>query len=228
MRTRLQEIFEKLLSAFGQRRWWPGDSPLEVIVGAVLTQNTAWRNVEKAIVNMREKGLIDMDALHLIEEDRLAEAIRPSGFYRVKSRRLKALIADIHGRYGASIERMQAAPTEELRGRLLSVKGVGPETADSILLYALNRPVFVVDAYTKRFLKNHGLSEGSDDYDEVQKFFTDNLPRDTYIFNEFHALLVCLCQRHCKKKPDCPACPLADEGGGGRQEPIRAAMRSSG
>jgi endonuclease-3 related protein len=180
------------------------------MVGAVLTQNTAWRNVEKAIDNMRGRGLLDMDALHLIEEDRLADVIRPAGFYRVKSRRLKALITDIHVRYGASIEHMREAPTWQLRDRLLSVNGVGPETADSILLYALDRPVFVVDAYTKRFLKSHGLYDGGDDYDEVQRFFMDNLPQDTYIYNEFHALLVCLCQRICKKRPDCPACPLAD------------------
>lgn len=213
MRKRLREIFEKLLSAFGQRHWWPGDSPLEIMVGAVLTQNTSWRNVERAIDNMKGKGLLDMNALHLIEEDRLADVIRPAGFYRVKSKRLKALITDVHDRYGSSVEHMQQAPTWQLRDRLLSVKGVGPETADSILLYALNRPVFVVDAYTKRFLKNHGLYDGGGDYHDVQKFFMDNLPQDTYIFNEFHALLVCLCQRHCKKKPDCPACPLMDERG---------------
>ena len=213
MRKRLREIFEKLLSAFGQRHWWPGDSPLEIMVGAVLTQNTSWRNVEKAIDTMKGKGLLEIDALHLIEEDRLADVIRPAGFYRVKSKRLKALITDVHDRYGSSIEHMQQAPTRQLRDQLLSVKGVGPETADSILLYALNRPVFVVDAYTKRFLKNHGLYDGDGDYHDVQKFFMDNLPRDTYIFNEFHALLVCLCQRHCKKRPDCPACPLTDEGG---------------
>ena len=183
------------------------------MVGAVLTQNTSWRNVERAIDNMKGEGLLDMDALHLIEEDRLAEVIRPAGFYRVKSKRLKALIADVHARYGASIEHMRQAPTRQLRDWLLSVKGVGPETADSILLYALDRPVFVVDAYTKRFLKNHGLYDGGGDYHEVQKFFMDNLPQDTYIFNEFHALLVCLCQRHCKKKPDCPACPLMGESG---------------
>jgi endonuclease-3 related protein len=213
MRKRLQEIFEKLLSAFGQRHWWPGDSPLEIMVGAVLTQNTSWRNVEKAIDNMKGEGLMDMDALDLIEEDRLADVIRPAGFYRVKSKRLKALITDIHLRYGSSIARMQMTATRQLRDQLLSVKGIGPETADSILLYALDRQVFVVDAYTKRFLKNHGLYDGGDDYHDVQKFFIDNLPRDTYIFNEFHALLVCLCQRHCKKRPDCRACPLMDERG---------------
>ncbi len=222
MGKRLREIFEKLLSAFGQRHWWPGDSPLEIMVGAVLTQNTSWRNVEKAIDNMKAEGLLDMDALHLIGEDRLADVIRPAGFYRVKSKRLKALITDVHLRYGSSIARMQLTATRQLRDRLLSVKGVGPETADSILLYALDRPVFVVDAYTKRFLKNHGLYDGGGDYHDVQKFFMDNLPQDTYLFNEFHALLVCLCQRHCKKRPDCPACPLMDEraaGNGGGSVP---------
>jgi endonuclease-3 related protein len=223
MRKRLREIFEKLLSAFGQRHWWPGDSPLEIMTGAVLTQNTSWRNVEKAIDNMKRKGLLDVDALHLIEEDHLADVIRPAGFYRVKSKRLKALITDVHDRHGSSIEHMQQVPTWQLRDQLLSVKGVGPETADSILLYALSRPVFVVDAYTRRFLKNHGLYDGGDDYHDVQKFFMDNLPQDTCIFNEFHALLVCLCQRHCKKRPDCPACPLMDERGAsnGDGPPVR-------
>ena len=184
------------------------------MVGAVLTQNTSWRNVERAIDNLKGKGLLDMDALHLIEEDRLADVIRPAGFYRVKSKRLKALICGRPRpvwRHLSSICRQ--APTRQLRDCLLSVKGVGPETADSILLYALNSPVFVVNAYTKRFLKNHGLYDGDGDYHDVQKFFMDNLPQDTYIFNEFHALLVCLCQRHCKKRPDCPACPLMGESG---------------
>jgi endonuclease-3 related protein len=211
-RARLLTIFDLLLAAFGPRHWWPGDSPLEVMVGAILTQNTAWRNVERAIDNLKEKGAMDMRVLSEIEGDALAEIIRPAGFYRVKSRRLKALITDFHRHFDGLIENTSATPTADLRNLLLAINGVGPETADSILLYALDRPVFVVDAYTKRFLKNHGLYDGNDDYHDVQKFFMDNLPEDRYIFNEFHALIVRLCQQHCKKGPDCSPCPLAGEG----------------
>jgi endonuclease III related protein len=204
MNERLTDIFHRLLSAFGPRYWWPGDSSLEVMVGAILTQNTSWRNVEKAITNMKDRGVLDMARLAQIDERELAEIIRPAGFYNVKSRRLKALIAGFRRIFDGAA----AMTTLALRDSLLAVNGVGPETADSILLYALDRPVFVVDAYTRRFLGNHGLYHGNYDYHEVQKFFMDNLPEDTYVFNEFHALVVCLCQRHCKKKPDCPSCPL--------------------
>ena len=208
MRQRLLGVFERLLSAFGERHWWPGDSPLEIMVGAILTQNTSWRNVERAIGNLKAAGLLDMGALDRIGEERLAEVIRPAGFYRVKSRRLKAFISEFQRAYGGVIEHTGGVPTEKLRDHLLSVKGVGPETADSILLYALNRPVFVVDAYTRRFLRNHGLYEGPPGYHEVQRFFMDNLPEDTSLFNEFHALIVRLCQGLCKKRPLCDACPL--------------------
>ncbi len=208
MNRRLLNIFETLLSAFGKRHWWPGDSPLEVIVGAILTQNTAWRNVEKAIGNIKDRGVLDMRALAELEEEVLAEIIRPAGFYRLKSKRLKAFIDGFHSRFDGIVENARGRETQELRNYLLSINGIGPETADSILLYALDYPVFVVDAYTKRFLKNHGLYEGDYDYHKVQDFFMAHLPHDTYIFNEFHALIVCLCQRYCKKTPDCSACPL--------------------
>lgn len=220
MRRKLLDIFYSLLSAFGPCRWWPGDSPLEVMVGAILTQNTAWRNVERAISNMKERAVLDMDALCVIEEAGLAEIIRPAGFYRLKAGRLKALVKEFHRLYGGLIENTRNVPTGQLREQLLAIKGVGPETADSILLYALDRPVFVVDAYTKRFIKNHRVYNGSDDYHEVQLFFTRNLPADLYLFNEFHALIVRLCQRHCKKKPDCTRCPLAaDEAAGSGSDP---------
>jgi endonuclease III related protein len=209
MRQRLMEIFETLLSAFGPRHWWPGDSPLEVMVGAILTQNTSWRNVEKAIGNMKERGVLDMARLAQIDESELAEIIRPAGFYNVKSRRLKAFIADFSRRFDGAVEGAATMSTPALRDYLLSINGIGPETADSILLYALDRPIFVVDAYTRRLLGNHHLYEGSHDYHEVQRFFMDNLAEDTYIFNEFHALIVRLCQQHCKTKPVCAACPLS-------------------
>ena len=149
-----------------------------------------------------------MARLAHIDERELAEIIRPAGFYNVKSKRLKAFISDFHRRFDGAVEGTAAMTTASLRHYLLAINGIGPETADSMLLYALGRPIFVVDAYTRRFLGNHHLYEGNYDYHEVQKFFMDNLPEDTYIFNEFHALIVRLCQEHCKKNPDCPACPL--------------------
>jgi endonuclease-3 related protein len=206
---RLRAVFDHLLSAFGPRHWWPGDSPLEVMVGAILTQNTSWRNVEKAIANMKNRGVLDMARLAGIDEGELGEIIRPVGFYNVKSKRLKAFITDFHHRFERILEDTATINTPDLRNYLLAISGIGPETADSILLYALERPIFVVDAYTQRFLANHGLYNGHDDYHEVQRFFMENLPADTYLFNEFHALIVRLCQQHCKKRPDCTTCPLA-------------------
>jgi endonuclease-3 related protein len=220
-REKLLAIFDTLHTAFGPRHWWPGDSPLEVMVGAILTQNTSWRNVERAIANMKKWRVLDMEVLFRIGEEDLAEIIRPAGFYRIKSRRLKAFIADFQERFDGLIEHTAAVPTGELRDYLLAVNGIGPETADSILLYALDRPVFVVDAYTKRFLKHHGLYDGDYEYHHIQKFFMDNLPRDTYIFNEFHALIVRLCQEHCKKRPDCSLCPVSGED-------VRARLHAAG
>ena len=208
MQQRLMTIFEGLLKAFGPGHWWPGDSPLEVMIGAVLTQNTSWRNVEKAIANMKEQGLLDMARLVDIREEELAKIIRPAGYYNVKSKRLKAVIAGFYGRFG-TIEGAADVPTPELRAHLLSLNGVGPDTADSILLYALERPVFVVDAYTRRFIGNHGLADDNLEYHDVQRLFTKNLPEDLYLFNEYHALIVRLAQQYCKKGPDCAACPLS-------------------
>jgi endonuclease III related protein len=207
---RLSKIFGALLAAFGKRDWWPGDSPLEIAVGAVLTQNTAWKNVEKAILRMKESGTLDLKRLHLIEEQVLAEIIRPAGFYNVKAKRLKNMAAVLFERCEKSMEGLNAMGTEEARSLLLSVNGVGPETADSILLYALDRPIFVVDAYTKRLVRRHHLITGAGDYDyrEVQEFFHDHLPADAYLYNEFHALIVALCQRYCKKAALCENCPL--------------------
>jgi endonuclease-3 related protein len=217
----LLSVFDGLLRAFGPRHWWPGDSPLEVSVGAILTQNTAWKNVEKAIANMREHGLLDAQRLKAIDPMSLAEIIRPAGFYRIKAVRLKAFIDFLWDEYGGSIESMRHAETEALRGQLLAVRGIGPETADSILLYALGKPIFVVDAYTFRFLRNHGLYARAHTYDEVQSLFMKHLPVDTYLFNEFHALIVLLCQRFCKKKPLCESCPL------GKDKKTRARRQSS-
>lgn len=218
---RLLEIFYRLLDAFGKRYWWPGDTPLEVIVGAVLTQNTNWKNVERAIYNLKKEDMLSFEALYKVDTKRLGDLIKPAGYYNIKSNRLKNTIKLFYEKYNSSIDYLSTISTEELRKSLLGINGIGKETADSILLYALNRPVFVVDAYTKRFLKNHRpvlmdnsrgiISEkNKDSYDHIQMFFTRHLPLDTYIYNEFHALIVYLGQRYCKKIPDCEGCPIKD------------------
>jgi len=208
---RLLKIFNILLTTFNKRHWWPGETPLEVVVGAVLTQNTSWKNVVKAIDNMKNEGILNVRDLYSISEERLSEIIRPSGFFNIKSKRLKNIIKVIYDKYDSNIENMMNNDLTTLRSMLLEINGIGPETADSILLYALNKPVFVVDSYTKRFLKNHKLYSGEDGYADIQKFFMNNLPSDTYLFNEFHALIVYLCQVNCKKKPECAGCPLEHE-----------------
>jgi endonuclease III related protein len=208
---RLLNIFQSLLSSFGKRNWWPGDTKLEIIVGAILTQNTSWKNVERAINNMKAHGILDINGLHAISKQELGVIIKPSGFYNQKSDRLKMFIDVLHDEFGLSIEQLGVYDTDYLRNLMLGINGIGPETADSILLYALNRPIFVVDAYTKRFLKNHRLYNGSVKYDDVQQYFMKNLPLDAYLFNEFHALIVRLCQNYCKKVPECSPCPLKNE-----------------
>lgn len=210
-RQRLLNIFQILLSTFGTRNWWPGETQLEIIVGAILTQNTSWRNVERAINNMKAKRILDVNVLQTISNQELGEIIKSSGFYNQKSDRLKKFINALHDTFNTSIDNLKFHDTYYLRNLMLSINGIGPETADSILLYALNRPVFVVDAYTKRFIKNHRLYNGNLKYNEVQQYFMTNLPCDTYLFNEFHALIVCLCQSYCKKVPACVLCPLKKE-----------------
>lgn len=205
---RLLKIFNILLESFGKRHWWPGETPLEIIVGAVLTQNTSWKNVEKAIQNMKKECVLDIEALYYIDPERLSEIIRPSGFFNIKTKRLKNIINVIYHDYDASIENMMDIDVKKLRHSLLDINGIGPETADSILLYALNKPVFVVDAYTKRFLKNHKLYNADGDYHAIQGYFMEHLPVDIYLFNEFHALIVHLGKNYCKKTPACRGCPL--------------------
>lgn len=212
MRQSLLRIFEILLASFGKRNWWPGESQLEIIIGAILTQNTAWTNVEKAIQNLKKENLLDVKKLYEIDIALLGEIIRPAGFFNVKSKRLKTFIKVLFEEYSGDINNFDRIEIDTLRKSLLCIDGIGYETADSIILYALNKPIFVVDAYTKRFLKNHGLYNGNVDYNDVQKFFMENLSHDTYLFNEFHALIVYLCQHYCKKLPKCDECPLRNEG----------------
>lgn len=205
---KLLNIFQTLLSSFGKRNWWPGDTELEIIVGAILTQNTSWKNAERAIFNMKNKDILNIDALESINSKELGEIIRPSGFYKQKSEKIKRVIHVIYDDFNRSIDNLKNYGTDYLRALMLGIHGIGPETADCILLYALNRPVFVVDSYTKRFLNNHRLYNGVGKYDNIQQFFMANLPLDTCLFNEFHALIVCLCQTYCKKVPECDLCPL--------------------
>ncbi len=210
-RQRLLKIFNILLADFGKRNWWPAETQLEVIIGAILTQTTSWKNVEKAIENIKRKKILDIEKLYKIDIGTLGEIIKPAGFFNIKSRRLKNFINMLHDDFNGSIDNLSIMPAQELRRLLLSIEGIGYETADSILLYALNKPVFVVDAYTKRFLKNHNLTNGEGNYNDIQRYFMENLPLDTYIFNEFHALIVCLCQSYCKKVPICDVCPLKND-----------------
>jgi endonuclease-3 related protein len=194
-------------------RWWPARTPFEVIVGAILTQNTAWQNVEKAIANLRREHLLTPRAIESVSRQRLARLVRPSGYFRQKAKKLKAFVRFLRKEYGGSLARMFKTSTLELRERLLNVHGIGRETADSILLYAGGHPIFVVDAYTHRILGRHGLTPGNlnnkPDYEAVRSLFEINLPPDARLYNEFHALLVNVGKNWCRpREPRCSACPL--------------------
>lgn len=205
----LREIYHRLDEHFGPLNWWPAESPFEVLVGAVLTQNTNWKNVEKSIDSLKRANLLSFDAVLDVPEEQLAELIRSSGYYNLKSRRLKNLLQMVKAEYGGDLSLFFSEDILTAREALLRVKGIGPETADSILLYAGGHPIFVVDAYTHRILSRHGLIPESCDYQTVQDLFMDNLDHDATIFNQYHALLVRTAKRFCKKRePLCGECPL--------------------
>ena len=206
----LMEIYDLLFSAFGPQNWWPAETELEMMVGAILTQNTSWNNVEKAIHNLKEKDLLSVRGLGQIPVSILAEYIRPAGYYKLKAKRLKNLIKLIEDKYNGDINRIFCLDTDTIRKELLSVQGLGMETADSIILYGAGRPLFVVDTYTYRILTRHGLVEEEVGYNDLQLSFMDNLPNDTDLFKEFHALLVKTGKDFCRKKPLCSNCPLED------------------
>ncbi len=208
MRTLLMKIYQKLYDAYGPRHWWPGETPLEVMVGAILTQNTSWNNVEKAIQKLKDKGVLDARGIHQLKESCLARLIRSSGYYRIKAERLKVFVNFLFENYDGNIKRMRKEALQTMREKLLQVKGIGPETADSILLYGLKKPIFVVDAYTKRILSRHGMVSENASYGEIQRLFMDFLPPDERLFNEYHALLVHLGKTLCKRVPRCDICPL--------------------
>lgn len=205
--NKILEVYQKLFSTFGHQNWWPGETKLEIIVGAVLTQNTAWQNVEKAIENLKKEGLLVLAQLYRVNEDRLAAIIRPSGYYNIKAKRLKEIVRFLWENGG--IELLLNRKTPELRETLLAINGVGEETADSILLYAMERPVFVVDAYTKRIFSRLGFLDENAIYGNVKSFFEQALPTDSNLYNEYHALIVRLGKDYCRKtKPLCMECPI--------------------
>ncbi|MBN1881178.1 MAG: endonuclease III domain-containing protein [Deltaproteobacteria bacterium] len=221
MRTLLETIYQSLHGHFGHRNWWPGDTPFEIAVGAILTQNTSWANVTKAIDNLKGAGVLTQSAMARLPQNELEELIRPSGFFRVKGRRLKCFLDYLAREWEGDMSLALAGDLTAARERLLGVSGIGPETADSILLYAGGRPVFVVDAYTKRVLVRHDLVDETASYHDIQALFMDHLPHDAELFNDFHAQFVAVGKEYCRPKhPRCSECPL--EGILPEKEPIRS------
>ncbi len=205
----LQEMYDLLSGHFGPQYWWPGDSPFEIMVGAILTQNTNWKNVERAIANLKEAEVLSLAAMSELPKSQLLEYIRPAGYFNIKAGRLQNFFSLINEEWGGDLDSFLRQAASTLREQLLSVKGIGPETADSMLLYAAEQPIFVVDAYTHRILHRHDIIDESFDYYQIQELFMDNLEEDSRLFNEFHALIVQVGKEFCKKsKPACDLCPL--------------------
>ena len=206
----MKNIFERMLARYGGQRWWPADTPFEVMVGAVLTQATSWANVELAIARLKDAGALSPSAMRDLDAAELAALIYSSGFHNIKARRLKALVDYIGDAYGDDIDAMRAADCDTLRRELLAVSGIGEETADAILLYALDKPAFVVDAYSRRLTERLGIAPQSQSYGAHQRLFTDNLPHDRALFAEYHALIVEHGKQACRKTPVCAGCCLVD------------------
>jgi endonuclease-3 related protein len=204
----LMEIYRALESDHGRLAWWPGRTRLEIIVGAILTQNTSWRNVEKAIATLRTRRMLSIPSLTRVSERTLAHTIRPSGYFRQKARKIKEFLCHLETRYAGRLDRMARVPVGPLRNELLGIWGIGPETADSILLYAFGRPVFVVDTYTHRLVRRHGLHPGGG-YEELRSFFERHLGASAELYNDFHAQIVWVGKRFCGVIPKCRECPLA-------------------
>ena len=205
----LKAIYETLYNTYGPQSWWPADTPFEVMLGAILTQNTSWSNVEKAMAGLKEVCELTPEDILSLPLDRLEEAIRPSGYFRQKTKRLIIFCEFYLEKYGGELNQMKLAHIEELRKQFLDLHGVGPETADSILLYALQKPAFVVDAYTTRLFSRLGLCEENVKYDYLRSLFIINLEHEQGMFNEYHALIVRHCKQRCSKRsPNCTDCPL--------------------
>jgi endonuclease-3 related protein len=202
------DMYQACLARFGHQGWWPGQTPLEVCVGAILTQNTNWTNVEKALANLRAASCLSIGQLAQMPVASLAELIKPAGYFNVKAKRLKNFVSHVHDRFGEDLAAFLARPISVLREDLLSVSGIGRETADSIILYAARLPTFVVDAYTYRIMLRHGLISREDDYEAIKEFFESNLPADAALFNDFHAQLVAVGKTYCRPVARCESCPL--------------------
>ncbi len=208
VRRTLAAIYERMSAHFGPTHWWPGDSPFEVAVGAILTQNTAWTNVEKAISNLKAARLLSPEAILCADDAILHALLRPSGYFRVKSVRLRSFCSYLIDTYGGNMARMAERPADALREELLRVSGIGPETADDILLYACEKPVFVVDAYTRRILSRHGVVDASIGYEALRALFERNLDADLHMFKQYHGLIVYTGKDFCRATPKCEMCPL--------------------
>jgi endonuclease III related protein len=208
MPDKLALMYKKLYASLGPQHWWPGETPFEVAVGAILTQNTNWSNVEKAIANLKKDKVLNPKALHDMSHARLAALIRPAGYFNIKAKRLKNFISFLINEYNGSMTRMKKQDLRSVRKSLLSVNGIGPETADSIILYALEKPVFVIDAYTKRVLSRHNIMDHDASYEAFQDLFHSKLKENISLFNEYHALFVRLAKENCRTKPVCTDCPL--------------------
>ncbi len=204
-------IYRALKRAYGPQYWWPADTKFEVIVGAILTQNTAWINVERALVRLKEKKLLFISAMSKIPIRHLADCLVPAGYFNIKAKRLKNFLSALNLKYRGSLKLFLGQPIPKLREELLSINGIGPETADSIVLYAANKPIFVVDAYTKRIFSRIGMIKFAASYGEIQQYFMNNLPKSVSLFNEFHALIVEHAKRICKNKPLCRQCVLRNQ-----------------
>lgn len=209
-KIKLIDLYKILLNYFGPQEWWPAETPFEVVVGAILTQQTNWKNVEKAIDNLRKNNLLDLEKLALSEDRTIEELIRPVGYFREKTKKLKRVVSYIYENYQGDLQKFFSRPLENLRQELLSLYGIGFETADSILLYAAEKPIFVIDAYTRRIVHRLGITHLSG-YEQLGDYFEKSLPKDVELYQEFHALLVELGKRFCKTEPLCAKCPLNED-----------------
>jgi len=206
----LIEIYQKLLEHFGRQGWWPAETEFEVIVGAILTQASSWTNVEKVIENLKAENLLSSEVLLQANEEKLREVIKPVGYYNAKAKKLKVFVGFLHDNYNGDLDKLFDQDTEKLRSELLSIWGIGQETADSIILYAANKSSFVIDAYTTRIMSRLGFAKEDTTYYDLKKFFELRLPEDLELYKEFHALLVELGKNYCKTKPLCDKCPIKD------------------
>ncbi|MEE4254319.1 MAG: endonuclease III domain-containing protein [Desulfuromusa sp.] len=208
--SNLLDIYQRLFDHYGNRHWWPADTPFEVVIGAILTQNTNWNNVEKAMTNLRQADALSIDAVLKLEREKLEQLIRPSGFFRQKAERLQLFCRYLQEHHQGNLDHLLDQELNLVRNELMRLKGIGPETADSILLYAGQRASFVVDAYTHRLFQRLGILAGTEKYAFVRDLFMSNLPEDIQLYNEYHALIVIHCKDFCRKKPLCHNCPCAD------------------